>query len=318
MFRLKELEILGSKAELAALPEGKLLINTINAHSYNTARKDKLFAEALTNGDVLIPDGVSIVKACKWIKAKSQPKERIAGWDLFSFEMGKLERESEERRVKSEESSADNDNQVEGKSKIDNSSSASADNSCLGKRLYEPSATPNPQHSTFINSSSASADNSTFNPQHSTFRSLQRTVMFMGSSQMVLDLIVKRAAEVYPHLKVVTYSPPYKPEFSDDDNKAIIDAINATDPDLLWIGMTAPKQEKWTYSHWDELNIHCHVGTIGAVFDFFAGTVERAPMWWQRHGLEWLYRLLKEPKRMWRRYIIGNALFLWNMLKEKC
>ena len=287
MFRLKELEILGSKAELAALPEGKLLINTINAHSYNTARKDKLFAEALTNGDVLIPDGVSIVKACKWIKAKSQPKERIAGWDLFSFEMGKLERESEERRVKSEESSADNDNQVEGKSKIDNSSSASA-------------------------------DNSTFNPQHSTFRSPQRTVMFMGSSQKVLDLIVKRAAEVYPHLKVVTYSPPYKPEFSDDDNKAIIDAINAADPDLLWIGMTAPKQEKWTYSHWDELNIHCHVGTIGAVFDFFAGTVERAPMWWQRHGLEWLYRLRKEPKRMGRRYIIGNALFLWNMLKEKC
>ena len=287
MFRLKELEILGSKAELAALPEGKLLINTINAHSYNTARKDKLFAEALTNGDVLIPDGVSIVKACKWIKAKSQPKERTAGWDLFSFEMEKLERESEERRVKSEESSADNDNQVEGKSKIDNSKSASADNSKL-------------------------------KIQNSKFRSPQRTVMFMGSSQKVLDLIVKRAAEVYPHLKVVTYSPPYKPEFSDEDNKAIIDAINAADPDLLWIGMTAPKQEKWTYSHWDELNIHCHVGTIGAVFDFFAGTVERAPMWWQRHGLEWLYRLLKEPKRMWRRYIIGNALFLWNMLKEKC
>ena len=91
MFRLKNLNILGSKAELAALPEGKLLINTINAHSYNTARKDELFAEALTNGDVLIPDGVSIVKACRWIKAKSLPKERIAGWDLFEFEMNKLE-----------------------------------------------------------------------------------------------------------------------------------------------------------------------------------------------------------------------------------
>ena len=247
MFCLKSLNILGSKAELASLPEGKLLINTINAHSYNTARKDSLFAEALTNGDVLIPDGVSIVKACKWIKAKSQPKERIAGWDLFSFEMEKLERESEELRVKSEES---------------------------------------------------------------------KIVMFMGSSQKVLDLIVKRAAEVYPHLKVVTYSPPYKPEFSDEDNKTIIDAINAANPDLLWIGMTAPKQEKWTYSHWNELNIHCHVGTIGAVFDFFAGTVERAPIWWQDHGLEWLYRLIKEPKRMWRRYIIGNALFLWNMVKE--
>lgn len=247
MFRLKTLTILGSKAELASLPEGKLLINTVNAHSFNTAKKDQLFADALTNGDVLIPDGVSIVKACKWIKAKSQPKERIAGWDLFSFEMEKLERESEELRTKSEES---------------------------------------------------------------------KTVMFMGSSQKVLDLIVKRAAVDYPHLKVVTYSPPYKPEFSDEDNKAIIDAINAANPDLLWIGMTAPKQEKWTYSHWKELNIHCHVGTIGAVFDFFAGTVERAPIWWQEHGLEWLYRLMKEPKRMWRRYIIGNSLFLWNMVKE--
>ena len=263
MFCLKSLDILGSKAELASLPEGKLLINTVNAHSYNTARKDSLFAEALTNGDVLIPDGVSIVKACKWIKAKSQPKERIAGWDLFSFEMEKLERES----VKCE---------------------------MLNVKLEE--------------------NNSTLNNQHST---LKKTVMFMGSSQKVLDLIVKRAAEVYPHLKMVTYSPPYKPEFSDEDNKAIIDAINAANPDLLWIGMTAPKQEKWMYSHWEELNIHCHVGTIGAVFDFFAGTVERAPIWWQEHGLEWLYRLMKEPKRMWRRYIIGNALFLWNIaLKE--
>ena len=237
MIRLKDLCILESKEALASIPQGKKLINTVNAHSFNTAKKDKLFAEALTNGDVLIPDGVSIVKACRRIKAKSQPKERIAGWDLFEFEMSKLEKKG-------------------------------------------------------------------------------GTVMFMGSSQKVLDLIVKRAAKVYPHLKVVTYSPPYKPEFSDEDNTAIIEAINNANPDLLWIGMTAPKQEKWTYSHWKELNIHCHVGTIGAVFDFFAGTVERAPIWWQEHGLEWLYRLLKEPKRMWRRYIIGNTLFLWNMTKE--
>ena len=274
MFRLKDLNILGSKAELALLPDGKLLINTINAHSYNTARKDRLFAEALTNGDVLIPDGVSIVKACRWIKAKSQPKERIAGWDLFSFEMENLERKQ------------------------------------CGMLNVECGA----NNSSLDNSQSALTDNPKFKIQNSEFRSPQRTVMFMGSSQKVLDLIVKRAAKVYPHLKVVTYSPPYKPEFSEEDNKAIIDAINAADPDLLWIGMTAPKQEKWTFSHWEELNIHCHVGTIGAVFDFFAGTVERAPVWWQRHGLEWLYRLLKEPKRMWRRYIIGNALFLFNIV----
>ncbi|OYP63672.1 WecB/TagA/CpsF family glycosyltransferase [Prevotella sp. P3-122] len=245
MFRLKELDILGSKAELASLPEGKLLINTINAHSYNTARKDSLFAEALTNGDVLIPDGVSIVKACRWIKAKSLPKERIAGWDLFEFEMGKL-----------------NDNH---------------------------------------------------NENHN---EKKKRVMFMGSSEKVLELIRRKAAEVYPNIEVVTYSPPYKPAFTDEDNRAIVEAINAAAPDLLWIGMTAPKQEKWTYSHWNELNIHCHVGTIGAVFDFFAGTYKRAPQWWQDHSLEWLYRLIKEPKRMWKRYVLGNPLFLWNITLE--
>lgn len=141
--------------------------------------------------------------------------------------------------------------------------------------------------------------------------------MFMGSSEKVLSMIVEKAGNIYPNIKVVTYSPPYKPEFNEEDNKSIIDAINVTDPDLLWIGMTAPKQEKWTYRHWDELNIHCHCGTVGAVFDFFAGTVDRAPLWWQEHSMEWLYRLIKEPKRMWRRYIIGNILFLWNIFKEK-
>lgn len=224
-----------SKEALASLPEGKLLINTINAHSYNTARRDPIFAEALSNGDVLIPDGVSIVKACGCIKAKSRPSERIAGWDLFEYEMQRLEHKG-------------------------------------------------------------------------------GTVMFMGSSENVLALIVKKASTAFPHLDVVTYSPPYKPEFSDEDNRKIIEAINVANPDLLWIGMTAPKQEKWTYAHWNELDIHCHVGTVGAVFDFFAGTAVRAPLWWQRNGLEWLYRLLKEPRRMWRRYIIGNALFLWNMV----
>ena len=248
MLQLKKIRIIGNKQELRNLPQGKLLINTINAHSYNTALKDPLFAEALQKGDALIPDGISIVKACRWLKAKSQPQERIAGWDLFVFEMERL-------------------NQKGGK--------------CF-----------------FMGSSGK--------------------CFFMGSSEKVLSLIREKAKRVYPNITVETYSPPYKPEFSAEDNKKIIDAINQANPDLLWIGMTAPKQEKWTYSHWNELDIHCHVGTIGAVFDFFAGTVERAPLWWQEHSLEWLYRLIKEPKRMWRRYIIGNALFLINIYKEKC
>ena len=141
--------------------------------------------------------------------------------------------------------------------------------------------------------------------------------MFMGSSEKVLALIKERAAVDYPNVEVVTYSPPYKPEFTDEENAEMVRAINEAKPDLLWIGMTAPKQEKWAYKHWGELDIDCHVGTIGAVFDFYAGTMKRAPLWWQEHSLEWLYRLLKEPKRMWRRYLVGNVLFLWNVIKLK-
>lgn len=236
--KLKDLDILTSRAELAKLPEGKLLINTINAFSYDNARKDVLFSEALQKGDVLIPDGISIVKACRFLNAKSQPKERIAGWDLFVYEMEKLNR--------------------------------------VGGR-----------------------------------------VMFLGSSDAVLNLIRHRVAEKYPKIEVDTYSPPYKPVFSDEENEAMISAINHSNPDLLWIGMTAPKQEKWAYTHLDRLDVHCHIGTIGAVFDFFAGTVKRAPERWQRVGMEWLYRLLSEPRRMWRRYFIGNAKFIYYIMLEK-
>lgn len=237
-FKLKELNIIESRNRLTTLPQKKLLINTINAHSYNTALKDNFFAEALNQGDALIPDGASIVKACRWINAKSQPIERIAGWDLFSLEMDKL--------------------------------------NAKGGKCF-----------------------------------------FMGSSEKTLELIIEKAKSIYPNIMIETYSPPYKSEFNEDDNRSIIDAINTANPDLLWIGMTAPKQEKWVYMHWDELKINCHVGTIGAVFDFFAGTIQRAPIWWQEHSLEWLYRLIKEPKRMWRRYIIGNTLFIFNIIREK-
>lgn len=238
MICIRNLNLLCSRAELANLPEGKLLINTINAFSYNNARRDVLFEEALTKGDVLIPDGISIVRVCKFLNGKSRPKERIAGWDLFVHEMQRL-------------------NEKGGK------------------------------------------------------------VMFLGSSEKVLKLIRQKAAIVYPNLEVVTYSPPYKPQFTVEDDLNMVKAINDANPDLLWIGMTAPKQEKWAYANWDRLNIHCHVGTVGAVFDFFAGTYKRAPMIWQRLGLEWLYRLLKEPRRMWRRYIIGNMLFLVLVFREK-
>ena len=98
-------------------------------------------------------------------------------------------------------------------------------------------------------------------------------------------IIAEQIAKEYPNIKVICYSPPYKPLFSEEDNNLIISQINEAKPNLLWIGMTAPKQEKWVYENWDKLDIDCHVGTIGAVFDFYAGTIKRAPIWWQKHSL---------------------------------
>lgn len=238
MLHFKDLQLLQDKESLAGIPSGKVLVNTINAFSFNTARRDAAFRDALLHGDYLIPDGASVVKVCQWLGLPGAPRERIAGWDLFDHEMNKL-------------------NQRGGK------------------------------------------------------------VLFMGSSIDVLTRIKARAIVEYPNVEVDTYSPPYKPVFSAEDNAAIVSYINQSNPDLLWIGMTAPKQEKWAYEHWQELDIHCHCGTIGAVFDFFAGTARRAPLWWQQHGLEWLYRLKCEPRRMWRRYIIGNTQFICYALMEK-
>ena len=286
MLRLRDLILVDSREALLHIPNGKVLINTINAHSYNTAQKDALFAEALKNGDYLIPDGASIVKACRWVKAKSRPKERIAGWDLFVYEMNKV---NEECRQQNEECRIKNEDLKKQRS----ATVGKADEECCD-----------------INSCN---NNSSFN-LHSSFK---KKVMFLGSSEEVLTKIRQEASYIYHNIDVITYSPPYKSVFSEEDNRAMVEAINNANPDLLWIGMTAPKQEKWVYEHWDELDIHCHVGTIGAVFDFFAGTVRRAPEWWQKHGLEWLYRLLSEPRRMWRRYLIGNVLFLWNIINEK-
>ena len=236
--KIKDLTLVRSRAEMASWPEGKFLIDTVNAHSFVVARQDPAFAEALLQADALLPDGLPIVKACRWLHTQNAPDEKIAGADVFAYEMGKLEEKG-------------------------------------------------------------------------------GTCFFMGSSPQVLEKIVAQAASVYPHIRVETYSPPFKPAFSPEENQAILDAIHDANPDLLWIGMTAPKQELWLHDHWQELDIHCHAGAIGAVFDFFAGTVQRAPQWWIDHGLEWLHRFLREPRRTWRRYLLNSPRFLWLVLKEK-
>jgi len=320
---------------LDELPQTRLLINTLNAHSYNVACADIDFATALKNSDVLIPDGISVVLAAKLLSAVSSKQQavsnlrKIAGADLFYFEMKRLQQQAVS-------------GPVNGMSKYSISSN---------KQAVRPKA------------------------------------MFLGSTEDVLQKIKERAGKEFPNVEVHIYSPPYKPEFSEEDNAAMYKAIDEVQPDVLFIGMTAPKQEKWAYklvqsekevssfefrvpsseneivqsleydeneevtsleygvlseekelktqnsalstpnsqlrtqnsslrTHHSTLSANCHVCCIGAVFDFYAGTVKRAPQWMIGAGLEWFYRLIKEPERMWRRYLIGNVKFVWRIVGE--
>jgi len=139
---------------------------------------------------------------------------------------------------------------------------------------------------------------------------------YLGSSESVLSRIRERAFKEYPSVKTCTYSPPYKNEFSREETMAMIGAVNDFAPDVLFVGMTAPKQEKWVHENRQLIKAPV-ICSIGAVFDFFAGTVKRPGKFWISLGLEWLPRLLREPGRLWRRTLISTPLFLWFVLKNK-
>lgn len=208
-----------------------------NPHSLVVAKSDPLFFEALSNADLLIPDGVGAVIGSKILGTPL--KERVTGHDIFT---GVSERSNNEGGVK---------------------------------------------------------------------------FFFLGSTNEVLDKIVNKLKIQYPNIEVSgVYSPPYKPVFSDEDNSKMIELINEAKPDVLWVGMTAPKQEKWIYEHKDKLDVK-FMGAIGAVFDFYAGTIKRSPDWACKMGLEWLPRLLREPRRLFRRNFISSPLFLLMIIKAK-
>jgi N-acetylglucosaminyldiphosphoundecaprenol N-acetyl-beta-D-mannosaminyltransferase len=140
---------------------------------------------------------------------------------------------------------------------------------------------------------------------------------FLGSSDRVLQLIVERLNQEFPSITVCgTYTPPFSDAFSADENERMVAAVNAARPDVLWVGMTAPKQEKWIFENRHNLRVSFTSG-IGAVFEFYAGTVERAPKVWQRMGLEWFYRFAREPSRLWERNLISTPKFIIIVLKEK-
>jgi N-acetylglucosaminyldiphosphoundecaprenol N-acetyl-beta-D-mannosaminyltransferase len=139
---------------------------------------------------------------------------------------------------------------------------------------------------------------------------------YLGSSELILQKIKDRLAVDYPSVKVGTYSPPYSPSFGIEDSQAMIKAVNTFQPEVLFIGMTAPKQEKWAYEFHSELNARLTC-CIGAVFDFYAGSIQRPHKIWINLGLEWLGRLLREPKRLWKRYLYYGPIFIYSMLMEK-
>lgn len=140
-------------------------------------------------------------------------------------------------------------------------------------------------------------------------------VTFFGSRQPVLDALLARSAISFPQVSSMkAISPPYG-DWSGEANDCFIDEINESRPDVLWVGMTAPKQEKWVRLNQHKLKCGV-VGSVGAVFDYFAGTVRRAPQWVCDLGFEWAYRLSREPTRLWERTFVSAPQFLGLAMTE--
>ncbi|QNF32317.1 WecB/TagA/CpsF family glycosyltransferase [Adhaeribacter swui] len=231
---LTDFNIFSSKIEDIKI-SAKTIINTINQYSYVVASKDKAFRKALIESDVLLPDGVGIVFAFKFLKGENIKK--IAGADLHYYLLNSLNQNS---------------------------------GSCF----------------------------------------------YLGSAEETLIKIENRILAEYPNIRVGYYSPPYKTDFNNFDNDAMVNAINTFRPDVLFVGMTAPKQEKWV--HYNKSRIEAKViCSIGGAFDFFAGTVNRPGKFWINLCLEWFIRMMKEPGRMWRRYLYYGPVFMFLIIKQK-
>ena len=141
---------------------------------------------------------------------------------------------------------------------------------------------------------------------------LRKRVFFLGSTSQTLELIKTNAAIKYPHITVETYSPPFKPELTDEDNKTITNVINAFMPDIVFVGMTCPKQEKWAIKHREKINTHLII-TIGNVFDWFAGTQKPIKPIWFKLRLGWLIRIFLRPE-VFKRNIGNQMLFFRHVI----
>jgi N-acetylglucosaminyldiphosphoundecaprenol N-acetyl-beta-D-mannosaminyltransferase len=139
---------------------------------------------------------------------------------------------------------------------------------------------------------------------------------FYGGGAGVAELLSERLCARFPGLQVAgTYTPPFRP-LSREEAEEIVGRINEADPDIVWVGLSTPRQERWMAEHVGRIRAPVLIG-VGAAFDFHAGLKRQAPRWMQRSGLEWLFRLSTEPRRLWRRYLSNNPAFLWQVLLQK-
>lgn len=138
---------------------------------------------------------------------------------------------------------------------------------------------------------------------------------FYGSTEETLEKLYKVLERDYRGVEIVgMYSPPFR-EMTEEEDKSIISRINEAKPDFIWVGLGAPKQEKWMFDHQGKVNGFM-VG-VGAAFDYFAGNINRAPEWMQECNMEWLYRLIQDPKRLFKRYLHTNTKFIWYAVIRK-
>jgi len=143
----------------------------------------------------------------------------------------------------------------------------------------------------------------------------QVRIFFMGSTENTLMGIRKRIDRDYPGITVAgTYSPPFAPTFSDSENADMLLAINNSNADILWIGLTAPKQEKWIFENKHRIKVR-FIGAVGAMFDYFAEINRLPPLFIQRFGMQWLHRLIQQPRRMWKRTFVSSPIFFSHVLR---
>ena len=136
-----------------------------------------------------------------------------------------------------------------------------------------------------------------------------------GSTQDVLDILREKLIKRYPGLIISgMFSPPFRTLTKEEDDK-IVEAINCSNSDIVWVGLGSPKQDLWMYEHRDKLNAPVLIG-VGAAFDFLAGVKPQAPRWIRNNGFEWLFRLVTEPKRLWRRYLVDYPVFIYFILVD--